>query len=144
VLFNLIAIGVLAATVVLALGTMWLLDSGRSHIVRAFALTADIVLVAAGVALAREQHGEGPDLAYFLLAFLFLGAVLHGIGVIAWDRAFAWVARGLGFMLVAAPIVIPSVLTLALPLLPILALTLRTSRFPRTRLRLEATRPSSG
>jgi hypothetical protein len=125
VLFTLIFVGALVATVLFALGTMWLLDSRRSHVARGFALAADLALLAIGVALAREQQPDGLELTDFLLVSLFLGATLHGIGMIVWEGGGARLIRLLGSGLVAPAILLPSVVSLAVPLLAILVATSR-------------------
>lgn len=92
---------------------------------RALALAADLAFLYIGAATgAQVAGGEGHNLAYAIVGSLLAGSVVHALGVVAWNGALAWTARAVGSILVGAALVVPTVLTIALPLVGLQALTL--------------------
>lgn len=110
---------------VVALYAAWLLRSGRSRAVRALALAADVALLWIGAAVAAQwDRSEVHRLAYVIVGSLVGGAAVHALGVVAWRGALPWAARVVGLVLVCAALLVPSTITLALPLVGLLLVTL--------------------
>ena len=107
----------------------WLLrlsESGQQR-VRLAAGVLDTAVGALGVAVLGLQLGAANHvhvLGWTIGALVSLGAVAYAAGLLAWRgaRPLAW--RILGWVLMVTALVIPSTLTLALPLVTLLATTL--------------------
>jgi hypothetical protein len=102
----------------------WLLPA-HGLTVRIISLAVDAFLFAVAVLVFRQlaEHPGGADYAWLLITAFGLGALLHAFGVLDWDGDAGFVARGMGTVLVFAALVVPSTLTLALPLAAFLALS---------------------
>lgn len=59
-----------------------------------------------------------------LLALLALGALAYAAGVILWQGSLAFALRLGGWLLMAFPLVVPTTLTLTLPIVALLSVTL--------------------
>jgi hypothetical protein len=100
--------------------------------------TAALALVLAGVGAARfgyVLHGadlrEGEPLAYLVPAALAFGGSAYALAS-ASDGAAALVVRRSGWGLMTAALLVPSTFTLALPVTPLLLLTLLRSPTPES------------
>jgi hypothetical protein len=94
---------------------------------RLAALVLDTAAGAVGVAvlglqLAGDDHGH--VLGWMIGGAMSLGGVLNAAGLLAWRGGHALGLRVLGWLLMVAALVIPSTLTLGLPLVALLALAL--------------------
>lgn len=115
----------LGGVAVLAFRAASLVRSGKTQAVRALALGADVALLLIGAAVAAQwDSGGARKLSYVIVGSVVAGAAVHALGVVSWSGALAWTARAVGSILVCAALLVPSVLTLALPLVVLLALTL--------------------
>lgn len=103
--------------------------------VRLVSLAADAFFLLVAVLVFRElvQEPGEPDYALLLIAALGAGAVLHALGVLAWHRDIGFAARTVGTGLVLTALVVPSTLTLSVPLVAFLALTLLVRVEPSSR-----------
>lgn len=93
--------------------------------VRLAAGLIDSVVSAVGLAVLGLQLGDqGHVLGWAIGAAVSLGAVLYAAGLLGWRGGRALGLRVLGWVLMAAAVMVPSTLTLGLPLVAVLALTL--------------------
>jgi hypothetical protein len=128
----LLAYAFLAGVTAWALGRRggpWILrlpEPGQQQ-VRLAAGMLDTAVGAIGIAVLGLQLG-GDDhaqlLGWTIGAAVSLGAVVYAAGLLAWRGGQALGLRVLGWVLMATALVIPSMLTLGLPLVALLALTL--------------------
>jgi hypothetical protein len=70
------------------------------------------------------QHGIYRWLGYAVGSTMLVGALLYAIGLVVWRDRSAYVLRLSGWMLMAAALVVPSTLTLALPVVAAMVVTL--------------------
>jgi chemotaxis signal transduction protein len=91
-----------------------------------------VLFVAAGWLLIWKADSP---LASAMGGTLIAGAALYIAGVILWRGRTAYVVRFVGWLLVTAPLAVPSTLTLALPLAALLVVSLTE---------VESVRPRSG
>jgi hypothetical protein len=126
----LLAYAFLAGVVAWTLGRRdapWVLrltEPGRRR-VRLAAGILDTVVAAVGIAVLGLQLGDnGHLLGWTIGGALSLGSIVYAGGLLAWRGGQALGLRVLGWVLMAAALVIPSTLTLGLPLVALLALTL--------------------
>jgi hypothetical protein len=123
----------LVGYLVLIAAVVWILSSGPgSHIpakleilARAFAAALDAAFVALGVALLAR--GEATRLGVALLTALTIGALVHLSGVTLWRARTGQTLRVVGWTAMACALVVPTTISLALPLLALLAPTLGAS-----------------
>jgi hypothetical protein len=92
--------------------------------VRLVSLVVDAFFLGVAFLIFRElaDHEGGADYAWLLISALGLGALLHALGLLDWNGDFGFAARATGTVLVVVPLLVPSTLTLALPLAAFLAL----------------------
>ena len=128
----LVAYAFLAVVTAWALGPRggpWLLrlsEPGQQR-VRLAAGVLDTAVGALGVAVLGLQLGAADHvhvLGWMIGALISLGAVAYAAGLLAWQGGQAVGLRILGWVLMVIALVIPSTLTLALPLVALLATTL--------------------
>lgn len=126
----LVAYAFLAVVTALVLGPPggpWLLrlsEPGQQR-VRLAAGVLDTAVGALGVAVLGLQLGAADHvLGWMIGALISLGAVAYAAGLLAWRGGQAVGLRILGWVLMVIALVIPSTLTLALPLVALLATTL--------------------
>jgi hypothetical protein len=126
----LLAYAFLAGVVAWTLGRRavpWVLrlsEPGRRR-VRLAAGVLDTVVGAVGIAVLGLQLGDlGHLLGWAIGGALSLGSAVYAVGLLAWRGGRALGLRVLGWVPMAAALVIPSTLTLGLPLVALLALTL--------------------
>jgi hypothetical protein len=128
----LLAYAFLAVVTALVLGPrggLWLLrlsEPGQQR-VRLAAGALDTAVGALGVAVLGLQLGAADHvhvLGWMIGALISLGAVAYAAGLLAWRGGQAVGLRILGWVLMVIALVIPSTLTLALPLVALLATTL--------------------
>jgi hypothetical protein len=101
-----------------------LTEPGRQR-VRLAAGILDTAVGAVGVAVLGLQLGRPAHaLGWTIGGALSLGSVVYAAGLLAWRGGQALGLRVLGWVLMAAALVIPSTLTLGLPVVALLALTL--------------------
>jgi hypothetical protein len=101
-----------------------LTEPGRRR-VRLAAAVLDIAVGAVGVAvLGLQLEDPGHLLGWAIGVALSLGSVVYAAGLLAWRGGRALGLRVLGWVLMVAALVVPSTLTLGLPLVALLALTL--------------------
>jgi hypothetical protein len=114
----------------------WMLrlsEPGRQQ-VRLVAGVLDAAVGALGVAVLGLQLGAADQahvVGWTIGALVSLGAAVYAAGLVAWRGGRAVGLRILGWALMAIALVIPSTLTLALPLVALLATTL--ARLPERR-----------
>ena len=128
----LLAYAFLAGAIAWALGRRggpWILrlgEVGRQR-VRLCAGMLDTAVAAIGIAVLGLQFG-GDDhalvLGWTIGAAVTVGSVVYAGGLLAWRGGRALGLRVVGWVLVVAASAIPSTLTLGLPLVALLALTL--------------------
>jgi hypothetical protein len=119
-----VVIAILAATAL----PRWVRADGprRVALVRILAgAVAAAYAVVVGVA-ASAGDGESP-VASAIVALAATGAVLYGAGLLLWSGSAAWLLRLGGWTLMICAAAVPSHLTLLLPLVAALALTLHPS-----------------
>jgi hypothetical protein len=135
----------LLAYVALTVTTAWLLGPRRGpwmlrrseparQRVRLAAGVLDAAVGAMGLAVLGLQLGaaDQPQVVGTMIgALVSLGAVAYGAGLLVWRGGQAVRLRILGWALMVTALVIPSTLTLALPLVALLAATL--ARLPERR-----------
>jgi hypothetical protein len=135
----------LVAYAFLAVATAWVLgprrrrwilrlsEPGRQR-VRLVAGVLDAAVGALGVPVLGLQLGAADQahvVGWTIGALVSLGAAVYAAGLLAWRGGRAVGLRILGWALMAIALVIPSTLTLALPLVALLATTL--ARLPEQR-----------
>jgi hypothetical protein len=129
---SLVAYAVLAGVVVWSLGRRggpWILElrEPARQRVRLAAAALDTVAAALGIAVLGLQladDGQPHLLGWTIAVALVLGSAVYAAGLLAWRGGQALGLRTLGWLLMVAALTIPSTLTLALPLVAPLALTL--------------------
>ena len=110
-------------------GGPWVLRLGEpgQQRVRLAAGMLDTAVAAVGIAVLGLQPG-GDDhalvLGWTIGAAVSLGSILYAAGLLAWRGGQALGLRVLGWVLMVVALAIPSTLTLGLPLVALLALTL--------------------
>jgi hypothetical protein len=126
----LLAYAFLAGVIVWALGRRdgaWVLqlsEPGQQR-VRLAAGMLDTAVGAIGIAVLGLQFGDHAHvLGWTIGGAVSLGSVLYAAGLLAWRGGRALGLRVLGWVLMVAAFVIPSTLTLGLPLVAPLALAL--------------------
>jgi hypothetical protein len=126
----LLAYAFLAGAMVWALGRRggpWVLQLGEpgQQRVRLAALTLDVAVGAIGIAVLGLQLGDHAHvLGWTIGGAVSLGSILYAAGLLAWRGGRALGLRVLGWVLMVAAFVIPSTLTLGLPLVALLAVAL--------------------
>jgi hypothetical protein len=70
------------------------------------------------------QHGSYRWWGYAIGSTMLVGALLHAIGLVVWLDRSALALRLSGWVLMAAALVVPSTLTLALPIVAAMVVTL--------------------
>jgi hypothetical protein len=130
----LVAYAVLAGVVAWSLGRRggpWILglgEPGRQR-VRLAAATLDALAGALGLAVLGLQladDGQPHLLGWTITVALLLGSIAFAAGLMAWRGGQALGLRLLGYLLMVLALAIPSTLTLTLPLIAPLAVTLAT------------------
>jgi hypothetical protein len=83
--------------------------------------------IAGFVSLRGDPYEPSDDalIAYSLFSGLALGGVIYAIGTILWAGRIAFWLRCIGGLAMAVPIIVPSTLSLAAPILVILLATTR-------------------
>ena len=126
----LLAYAFLAAVLVWALGRRgapWVLqlsEQGQQR-VRLAAGMLDTAVGALGIAVLGLQLGDHAHvLGWTIGGAVGLGSIVYAAGLLAWRGGRALGLRVLGWVLMVAALVIPSTLTLGLPLVALLALAL--------------------
>jgi hypothetical protein len=135
----LVAYAVLAGVLVWSLGRRrgpWILElrEPARQRVRLAAAVLDTGAAALGIAVGGLQladDGQPHLLGWTIAVALTLGSILYATGLLTWRGGQALGLRTLGWLLMVAALAIPSTLTLALPLVAPLALTLAHVREPR-------------
>jgi hypothetical protein len=95
-------------------------ETQRELAVRVVALVAGVAGVLTGVVLLEGESGR----ELRLLALLAGGSSIFVLGVILWRGRAALMLRTLGWVLAVGALVVPSILTLALPPVALLIVTL--------------------
>ena len=90
------------------------------------------------------QHGIYRWLGYAVGSTMLVGALLYAIGLVVWLDRSALALRLSGWMLMAAALVVPSTLTLALPVVAAMVVTLADIPSGRGPQRSRLGRPSDG
>jgi hypothetical protein len=135
----------LVACALLVMGTAWLLGPRRGpwllrlsepgqQRVRLAAGVLDAAAGAMGLAVLGRQLGAADQAhvaGWMIGALVSLGAVAYAAGLLVWRGGRAVRLRILGWALMVTALVMPSTLTLALPLMALLAATL--ARLPEQR-----------
>ena len=107
--------------------------SGRGHILAQRSHASDVYSRVSAFSTTRaprpERLTEVGNIALLLLVF---GGSLYAWGLRRWRERDGLVSRRVGWTLLAAAIVLPSTLTLLLPVVSILVLTLRPAGEPRS------------
>ena len=139
------AYALLAGVVAWALGRRgapWILRLGEAgqQRVRLAGGMLDTVVAAVGIAVLARLAGDDHALVlgWMIGAAVSLGSVVYAAGLLAWRGGHALGLRILGWVLMVVALVIPTTLTLGLPLVALLALTL--APIPRS---LARSRPTS-
>jgi hypothetical protein len=108
-------------------GGPWVLrlcEPGQQR-VRLAAGMLDIAVGAVGIAVLGLQLGDQAHaLGWTIGGAVSLGSIVYAAGLLGWRGGQALGLRVLGWILMAAALVVPSTLTLGLPLVALLALTL--------------------
>jgi hypothetical protein len=104
-------------------------DIGRHWLSRASTATVAVALGVVMFLVLNHALEEGESfgqksLIFTLLGGGMLGSLLYVGGTVIWRGRTALVLRYAGYVLIAAPIALPSTLTLALPFAAALAITL--------------------
>ena len=128
----LVAYAFLAGVIAWTLGRRggpWILRLGEpgQQRVRLAAGMLDAAVAAIGFAVLGLQLGDddhGHPLGWTIGAAVSLGSIVYAAGLLAWRGGRALGLRVLGWVLMVAALVIPSTLTLGLPLVALLVLTL--------------------
>jgi hypothetical protein len=108
-------------------GAPWVLrlsEPGRQRVRLAAGILATAVGAVGLEVLGLQLRGPSHALGWTIGGALSLGCVVYAAGLLAWRGGQALGLRVLGWVLMAAALVIPSTLTLGLPLVALLALTL--------------------
>jgi len=107
-------------------GRPWVLRlSEPGQRVRLAAGMLDTAVGAVGIAVLGLQVGDHAHvLGWTIGGAVSLGSIVYAVGLLAWRGGQALGLRVLGWVLMVAALVIPSTLTLGLPLVALLALTL--------------------
>lgn len=106
-------------------------DIGRMVRLRIVTLVLALGLSAVGITVvidvARDpfESWETAQLAYLLFSGLTLGGIIYSIGTVMWAGRRALVLRAFGWTVMAVPIFVPSTLSLLLPVVAVLFVTLR-------------------
>jgi hypothetical protein len=89
-------------------------------------LTGATAAAAGGVAilLLTSDDADPTTAGVVLLTALVGGSVSYLIGTVVWRGTMAFILRVIGWVLLVVPALVPSTLSLALPILAILALTM--------------------
>jgi hypothetical protein len=118
---------------------------------QALRLTAMVLAIAIGMlgclVIAIQppgQHGIYRWLGYAVGSTTLVGALLYAIGLVVWLDRSALALRLSGWMFMAAALVVPSTLTLALPVVAAMVVTLATIPSGREPQRSTLGRPSDG
>jgi hypothetical protein len=126
----LLAYAILAGVIAWTVGRRdepWVLrlsEPGQQR-VRLVAGVLDVAVGAVGVAVLGLQGGDHAHLLGWTIGgAVSLGSIVYAAGLLAWRGGGALGIRVLGWVLMVAALVIPSTLTLGLPLVALLALTL--------------------
>jgi hypothetical protein len=90
----------------------------------------------AAIYLLTSDDADSATLGILLLSVLLVGSVLYLSGLVLWRGTLAFTLRVMGWLLLVIPALFPSTLSLALPILAILTLTI--SSVPSA----DSTRPS--
>jgi hypothetical protein len=100
----------------------------RAAVLRAF--TGGLAASAGGVALALLTAGDGDHTtpAIVLLTTTVAGSLFYLSGLVLWRGKAAFVLRLFGWLLLVVPALVPSTLSLSLPILAILAVTVSLVR----------------
>jgi hypothetical protein len=127
----LLAYALLAGVIAWALGRRggpWILRLGEpgQQRVRLAAGMLDTAVGTVGIAVLAQLAGDDHALVlgWTIGAAVSLGSVVYAAGLLAWRGGRALGLRVLGWVLMVVALVIPSTLTLGLPLVALLALTL--------------------
>jgi hypothetical protein len=127
----LLAYALLAGVIAWTLGRRggpWILRLGEpgQQRVRLTAGMLDAVVAALGIAVLVQLGGDGHALVlgWTIGAAASLGSIVYAAGLLAWRGGQALGLRVLGWVLMVVALVIPSTLTLGLPLVALLVLTL--------------------
>jgi hypothetical protein len=78
-----------------------------------------------GLVLISSRHAQ--TLGEVVLATLVFGAVVYVLGVLSWDGAASHQLRRVGWVAMTLALLVPTTLSLALPAIALLTLTLRRS-----------------
>jgi hypothetical protein len=118
---------------------------------QALRLTATVLAIAIGslgcLVIAIQppgQHGIYRWLGYAVGSTMLVGALLYAIGLVVWLDRSALALRLSGWMLMTAALVVPSTLTLALPVVAAMVVTLADVPSGRGPQRSTLGRPSDG
>jgi hypothetical protein len=112
---------------------IWVLaDKKRFSAIRRVDVRFRIVAAGIGAALALLgliliSGGHAETLGKVVLGTLVFGAVVYVLGVLSWDGAGSYRLRRIGWVAMTLALLVPSTLSLALPAVALLALTLRRS-----------------
>jgi hypothetical protein len=101
--------------------------NGGQRLVRVFA-TAAATAIAVGTALWLHHLANSPDTywpAYVLTGSIFVGALAYSLATTFGNARGALPARWIGWIAMAAPLLVPSTFSLFLPVVAALAVTLR-------------------
>jgi hypothetical protein len=98
-------------------------DTGYGSLTRGVMLATSLIILLLSLPIALDREHTSP-LGNALWASVIVGSALYSAGAASWtgDRAF-WL-RGIGWILMAVAFVVPSTLTLGLPLVALLAFAL--------------------
>lgn len=113
-----------AAVVWLASGRRagpWHMNRGSDRLARLLVSSLCACFAAGGAALVASERNH---LALVAGSSLILGAVIYVAGLLLWRGGRAYELRAAGWLLLCAPLLIPSTLTLVLPAAGLLVITI--------------------
>jgi hypothetical protein len=123
----------IAAYLFVVAAVAWVLvDKKRFSAIRRVGVRFRITAAGIGAALALLglvliSNGHAETLGKVVLATLVFGAVVYVLGVLSWAGAGSYRLRRIGWVAMTLALLVPSTLSLALPAIALLSLTLRRS-----------------
>jgi hypothetical protein len=98
-------------------------DRGYGPLTRGVMLTTSLMILVLGLPMALDREHTS-TFGNALWASLIVGSALYSVGAASWTGKPAFLLREVGWILMAVAFLIPSTLTLGLPLVALLAFAL--------------------
>ena len=98
-------------------------DRGYGPLTRGVMLGTSLMILVLSVPMALDREHTS-TLGNALWTSLIVGSALYSVGAASWTGNAAFLLRGIGWILMAIVFLLPSTLTLGLPLLALLAFAL--------------------